>query len=93
MVSVEDAYRKLAAYVLGFVGSREWESAGCRMQVFTSMATGSQWLMFMTEDMKRVVSRLIQMRSGMGSALLPSYATICLETGASHLGNSIHAIP
>jgi hypothetical protein len=46
MVSVEDAYRKLAAYVLGFVGRREWESAGCRMQVFSRMATGSQWLMF-----------------------------------------------
>lgn len=46
MVSVEDAYRKLAAYLLGFVGSREWESAGCRMQVFSRMATGSQWLMF-----------------------------------------------
>lgn len=46
MNSVEDAYRKLAAYVLGFIGCREWDSAGCRVKVFSKMATGSQWLIF-----------------------------------------------
>lgn len=44
LTSVEDAYTKLARYVLSFIGSRQWDAAGCSMQILSKMACGSQWL-------------------------------------------------
>lgn len=42
--SVEDAYSKLGTYVITFVAGRPWDSAGCSMQIYASMARGAQWL-------------------------------------------------
>lgn len=44
--SVEQAYKSLADYVLAFVGSRQWQTAGCKIAVFDKMAKGSQWLVW-----------------------------------------------
>ncbi len=46
MNTVEEAYERLAEYVLGFIDGRSWDSAGCRVQIFCKMALGSQWLMY-----------------------------------------------
>ena len=42
----EQAYESLEDYVLAFVGSRQWSTAGCKMGVFDKMAKGSQWLVW-----------------------------------------------
>lgn len=42
--NVESAYKALAHYVLAFVGKRPWDSAGCKIDIFATMARGSQWL-------------------------------------------------
>lgn len=44
MHTVEEAYQKLASYILAFVGDRKWESAGCTLSVYSKMASGYQWL-------------------------------------------------
>ncbi|WP_139214122.1 hypothetical protein [Atopomonas hussainii] len=46
MNTVEEAYCRLAAYVLGFIDGRQWECAGCHMQIFQKMASGSQWFIY-----------------------------------------------
>lgn len=40
---IEDAYEALGKYVLGFVGRRSWDSAGCKICILSKMANGSQW--------------------------------------------------
>lgn len=45
MHTVEDAYQKLASYIIAFVGDRSWESAGCKLLIHSRMASGSQWLL------------------------------------------------
>lgn len=44
MNTAEDAYKKLASYVLAYEGDRSWESAGCKFLIYSKMASGSQWL-------------------------------------------------
>jgi len=44
--TVEEAYLQLAAYVKAFAGSRQWDIAGCTMQLLGQMARGSQWLQY-----------------------------------------------
>lgn len=46
MTSPEEAYEKLAIYVLTFIGDRKWDSAGCEIRIFSKMASGSQWLSY-----------------------------------------------
>lgn len=45
MKSVEEAYQKLAEYVLAFIEVRAWEKAGCHFNIYSKMASGSQWLL------------------------------------------------
>ena len=42
--TVEQAYDALGKYLLSFVGSRQWESAACRLRIYAKMASGSHWL-------------------------------------------------
>lgn len=44
MQTVEEAYSALGAYLLAFIDHRSWDKAQCQMQVFSKMATGSQWI-------------------------------------------------
>ena len=44
METIEQAYDALGAYVLCFVGDRPWETAACRMQIYSRMASATQWL-------------------------------------------------
>lgn len=43
---VEDAYISLANYVQAFIGSRQWDTAGCSMRILSKTANGTQWLIY-----------------------------------------------
>jgi hypothetical protein len=44
MNTAEHAYDALAKYLLCFIGARQWESAVCKLRVYSNMASSSQWL-------------------------------------------------
>lgn len=44
IATVEEAYEAIGRYLTSFVGTRTWDSAVCRMQIYADMAKGTQWL-------------------------------------------------
>lgn len=44
MNAVENCYATFARYVMSFVGSRAWDVAVCKFQIYHKMVSGSQWL-------------------------------------------------
>lgn len=44
MKTMEEAYEAIAAYLLCFVGARQWDSAVCKLRIYSGMVSGSQWM-------------------------------------------------
>lgn len=42
--SAEQAYEAIGKYLLSFIGARPWETATCRLRVYSEMASASHWL-------------------------------------------------